>query len=554
MGGFVKKLHRRLAANAYTLPTTGERQRMGHLTKAIIVLVVGTGTACGRDPSPDDTSTRLSAARSFIAAAAKEVHKTTDDGDREYLLYELAGMQAMVGDIDGAKATACSCTVHGRRSEAYRYVGELQGALGDNEGAKHTLVLARKAGLAALSSTRKERSWTGIGLVAVEQARIGDFQGASETLQFIEDAKSREEYLTVVAHFQTAPEARRTTGNVKDPVQKDLAMLDIVGAQLQSGDRTAAWASAKEIVDLGLRVSAYVRIAETCDNTTEGKRAYAQAKATVEEIRRIESKGDFSIVPAPGDREFREIVKSQAQNSDVSEAKATAALIRDSTEKATSFVDIARAQLQISDRQGARATLANAVAARATAADDYTFMTELVTALAQAGELAEAMKTISLMGEKGESKDHAYEKIIDVLLDDHRIKQAKETVAFILDSRWKATALARIGAVESSVSGFPTARKTFAEARSIATTAAARNRESWTWDRSSVFDYIAMRQSETGDFEEIKRWVPLLQEPRDRVSAWLGAAWPLAYQYHDENQKRMARTREHDAATRPKVQ
>ena len=493
----------------------------------------------------------LSEARSFIAAAVKEVDEVVDDRDREDLVHELAGMQAMVGDAEKAKASASACSIRGRRSETYRYVGEIQGALGDNEGARTTLVLARKAALAALSVGKKERSWISIGLVAIEQARIGDFQGASETLQLIKDAKEREEYQTCITHFQTEREARTVINDIKDPFQRDLAVKDIVDAEASSGKLAAAWASAKDIVDLGLRTSAYITIAEAAGNTNDARRAYVEAKKTAEQLRGIDDKSEFLTVPTLGDREFHEIVASQARTGDIDGAKATAALVRAPTEKAASFIDIARAQSKALDRQGARATLKNAIAVRSTAASDYDFMQQLAAALVEAGDLLEAMKTVSLMEEHGEVRDHAYEAIIDVLLDEHKLKQASETVAFITDPRWKATALARIGAVESSAGGVAAARKTFAEARSITATVPAKPPESYTWDRSSVYHYVAMRQAETGDFDEIRRWIPLVKEPRDRVSSWLGAASPLAHRYYDESQKKIARKAELGAATRP---
>ena len=492
----------------------------------------------------------LSEARSFIAAAAKEVDKIVDDRDREYLMYDLAGMQAMVGDIERAKATASACSISGRRSETYRYIGELQGALADKAGAITTLVLARKAELAALSSNKKERGWLGIGLLAIDQARIGDFQGASETLQLIEDAKSREEYQTSIAHFQTAQDARRAVNHIKDPFQRDLAVKDIVDAEASSGKMAAAWASAKDIVDLGLRTSAYITIAEAEGNANDAKRAYGHAIKTAEQLRG-NGKSDALTIPSLGDTEFHEIAASQARSGDINGAKATAALVRDPSEKAASFIDIARAQLKASDRQGARVTLTNAVKVRTAATYGCDFMQQLAAVLVEAGDLPEAMKTVSIMDQQGESKDHAYEEIIDVLLDEHKLKQARETVAFISDPRWKARTLARIAAAESSAGEIATARKTFAEARSITATVPATNRESWTWDRSSVYHDVAMRQAETGDFDEIKRWIPLVKEPRDRVSSWLGAAWPLAHRYYDESQKQMVRKAEQGAPTRP---
>ncbi len=496
----------------------------------------------------------LSEARSFIAAATREVDKITDDGDRDYVLYDVAGMQAMLGDIEGAKATASACSVSGRRSETYRYIGELQGALGDKQGARQTLLLSRKAALAARSADQKDRSWLDLGLLAIDHARIGDCQGASETLQLIEDAKEREEYQSGVAHFQSEEEARTTIKNIKDPFQRDLAVKDIVDSQLRSENRAGAWASAKEIADLGLRTSAYIMIAEAQRNTNDARRAYEQSKATAEEIRRIDNKSEPTMmIPGSGDREFHEIAASQARTGDVAGAKATAALVRDPTEKAASFIDVACAQLTASDRQGARVTLTNAVTARTTATSNYHFMQQLAVALAAAGDLSEAMKTVSLMDDHGEPRDHAYEQVIDILLDDRKIKQAKETIGFISDPRWKATALARIGAAQSSAGDMSAARKTFAEARSITATVPARSPESWTWDRSSVYHDVAMREAETGDYEEIKRWIPQVREQRERVSSWLGAAWPLAHQYYDDGQKKMARKAEQDGATRPKV-
>jgi predicted negative regulator of RcsB-dependent stress response len=458
-------------------------------------------------------------------------------------------MQSMVGDITGAKATASTCSNNELKSETYRYIGEIQAGFGDNEGAKDTLLMAKKAALAHLSSTRKEKSWIGIGLVAIEQARVGDFQGAAETLQLIEDTKSREGYQITIASFQTDKKARKAIDSVKDPYQKGLGLRDTIQTQAHSGKMAAAWDSAKEIVDLELRIDAYIVIAEAEGDANDRALAYALAKATAAKIRIVD--GDLPIVPTPCDREFHKIAASQAQTGDVKGAKAIAALIKDPAEKAASFVDIARAQLSASDRQGARATLANAITARAESTGDYQFMQELASALAEAGDLPEAITTASLIARQDEPKDHAYEKIIDILLGERKIRQARETVAHISDPRWKGTALASIGAAESSIGDIIAARKTFAEARSITATVPAKAPDPYTWDRSCVYHYVAMKQAETGDFEEIRRWIPLIRDPRDRVNSWLGAAAAIAFQYYDDSRERAARNAEQRGGTRP---
>ena len=143
------------------------------------------------------------------------------------------------------------------------------------------------------------------------------------------------------------------------------------------------------------------------------------------------------------------------------------------------------------------------------------------------------------MGDYSECKAHAYEDIIDVLIKQSKLGIAKDTVDLIVDARWKATSLARIGVALHLAGDITSAKETFSKAVSNAVTASEKNAESYTWTRSTVLSFVAMKQAKVGEFDEINRWVPLVLGTKNRAWSWLGAADALAQQNYDNRRQDM---------------
>ena len=512
-----------------------------------LVLLIGGGGAAGCRHLPQEGDTRVDVARDFLTQAADAIRLVGDEGDRGRLIYDLAPDEAKLGDVNGAKLTASTCANYEQRADTYQFIAEIQEGLGDIAGAKATFELAKSAAESAHPTNKDALAYTCIEDVAIAQARMGDFQAAAATLQLVPDAARREFDQGIMAPFHTEEEARKILANFKDSLNRDLTISAIAERKAQAGDLAGASAVACEVVDLNLRTSTYIDIARAAaskGNTNGARRAYAQARKTAEEFRQWwvteESSNTMAMaISNNGDTEFGAIVAGQTENcDDIEGAKAIVPLFRRPVARAEALVRIARAQSKAGDPAAARTMLAEVVKVRASAVDSYGFMQELAVALADAGDLPEAMKTVSLMKEEGEPRAHTWEGIIDVLLDRKDIEGARKLVACISDARWQATSLARIAAAEWLAGKTAAARKTFAEARAVTATVPEKPPTPWAYDRAGIYSSVAMKQAETGDFGEIKRWVPLIPDPRDRANCWLGAAYPIVKQFYAENRKR----------------
>jgi tetratricopeptide (TPR) repeat protein len=492
-----------------------------------------------------DDAAQFSVARSFVAAASKDVSLIEDESERGACMYELASLQAMLGDVHAATAIAAACPGSNRKSETYGYIAEIQTALGDINGARSTLRLAKEAALAGLTPTEQDRSYVYIESVAIKQARLGDLSQAAETLSHVKNNDSRELTQVTLASFHTEHDAREIISSIVDPFKRDLAIEDLVQRKASSGDTVGAWETANSIADAGLKAEAFIGIAEVevhKGNTNEAERAYAEAIAVVERSRLKEPRDTLmpdEPNPAEGDRELQKVVEGLVRMGKIDDAKANLLLIRHPVTRAEALVEISLAQSRAGKRKQARATQEEAVQLRGEVSADYHYMQELSAALARAGDLPEALNTASMLRPPGEPKDHAFEEIVDVLIEQNDIDKAKSVIRYIPDPRWNATSLARVALAQGSSGSANAAKSTFAEARAMAASAAAKNRESYTWTRSSVYHYIAMKQSEAGQFEEITRWVPLLPDALDRCESWLGAAFPIAHRHYRELNERI---------------
>ena len=184
----------------------------------------------------NDESACVSTAASFVAAAANEVRLIKDESERGDCMYELASLQAMLGNVQDARATAAACPDSNRKSATYGYVAEIQTELGDLSGARSTLILAKEAALAGLSQQEKDRTYTYIESVAIKQAKLGDLQGAAETLALVENRDSRDLTQATLASFHTEPEAMVLISGISDPFKRDLAIGDLAQRKALSGD------------------------------------------------------------------------------------------------------------------------------------------------------------------------------------------------------------------------------------------------------------------------------------------------------------------------------
>lgn len=167
------------------------------------------------------------------------------------------------------------------------------------------------------------------------------------------------------------------------------------------------------------------------------------------------------------------------------------------------------------------------------AKQDGWFLQDYAVALAKAGDTTQALATVSKMPDYGDTKASTYQSIIDSLLAQGSFDAARSVVSDISDPRWQATALASIGLAQARSGDLTRSRKTFAEARAINATVPESNVVSWLNVRSSIYSRIASEQSKGGDYADIKRWVPLLDNARDRASCWEGAAFWLAHDHYD---------------------
>lgn len=290
------------------------------------------------------------------------------EGQVATALLDIAGMQAKVGDIADAKATArrigktyAKPNAYCRQAEAqaYRAIAIAQANAGDIAGAKATAAqiheqswkedtLRSIADAQARAANGTTAEWTtqisqrerafAYRNIAQKQAEIGDTVGAKTTA-----AKLRQMAAEISIEYTKASGSTHSAGPMSESQETATSSGGSVEAQLLAGNIEQAKVTAAKIASENEKAMAYNAIATA--QTEAGD--IAGAKATV---RQIGSNEERAIALAL-------IAKAQAEAGDISEAKVTAAGVNLHSQNALAYRWIATAQAEAGDIAGAKVTL-----------------------------------------------------------------------------------------------------------------------------------------------------------------------------------------------------
>lgn len=284
------------------------------LWRAQTILAIAGGLAEAGQPE------QLSA---ILPRAVAALDAMEDAQVRVILLPMLAGIQAVVGDMAAARATAGGIEDIVQRSMAWRQISEAQARAGDVDGAVQSF---------ARIEHFRERDWA-LWPIAIAQARAGDFAAADES-----------------------------AGKINDRMAKGQALGDIAAVHAAAGQLERAWEISQTLDERFTRARAWRKIVEELVRAGE----YDRAIEFVGRIEPADKRGSLLPVvavalaeaglidkareilgpierPARRDRILSEIAAAQARAGATTQAVATARAIETPQWRATALHKVALA-------------------------------------------------------------------------------------------------------------------------------------------------------------------------------------------------------------------
>lgn len=236
------------------------------------------------------------------------------------------------------------------RSNAYPYIAHDQLILGDAAAARDTL-RKWKATLGDVEDAhRKSMDYSSIAQLQVE---AGDLADARDTLKKViaaaaQDTRPYWYILRTQLAVQDFAGAEATLAGITDKSDREGSLQEMAVARAKAGDEPAALAAAAQITTLSTRVTAYTEIGEAlakAGDVSGARKVLAIAGEAAKQVR-----GDrFDLC--------NRIAGVLAGMGAVAEAKATAAIVDSPEWRESTYRNIADAQVEAGDRDGARETL-----------------------------------------------------------------------------------------------------------------------------------------------------------------------------------------------------
>ena len=302
-----------------------------------LAAIAGARARSGDDPG----------AASTIEQASSAAAQIESQGDRTWPLLSIARAQLAAHNIQGAFATAKRIGGDGFvRVSALVAIAKVQTVAGDARGAVRSVEQA----LAVAEQIENVHSRSmALENIVDAQAGAGDAGGAMQTIERALEAAERIEsdfyrnlQLATIAKTQARrgdiPGAMSTARRLDAGPSRASAFAAIAMAQARTGDIPGAMSTTK-LLDAGpSHVSALVAIAEAQVEAGDARGvAQSMEQALAAAVRIEEDSRDWSLSRIAG---------AQARADSFPEAVATAQQIKSESRRATTFVNIARAQLK----------------------------------------------------------------------------------------------------------------------------------------------------------------------------------------------------------------
>jgi hypothetical protein len=458
------------------------------------------------------------------------------------------------------------------RSMVFRRIGEASWRFGDKATAAESFDKALKI-LAMLPQENpyQDRREFERAMIAMIRARLGDIDGAQQTLSLIKSDSERSYALLSIASAQASAknfaDAVRTASAIQDSENRDQALAAIAYEQAEAGDAQGATQQARSIKNAQYKAGALAHIAAVSakgGHTEEASKGMQEALAAAEKAQPREDEGGRSGLAActfeepeePRDAALAGIVVNQAEAGDAAGALETINHMHDKAGRENALATVAEYQARAGDFDGARASIASIGRDECRTAALH----GIVMAQFEAGNLSAALSTVDGMTD-------AYQKALTLwYLAEQVAKQgainseseilarALEVARQITDDNDRVTMLGQIALSQAHAGNRAEAAKTLAEAAPLAIASHERAKMNNEWNsrlqnfaekqagigdldgawntlthldrggRLTVVQSVAQARSRDGDTQSALAWADRQVSHRDKALALVGAA------------------------------